>query len=149
MNDRAPELIAIDHDEHHAAHVGTTADGRQFFLTTPFEPAVGGNPGSEFIALYVFDRAGKLVEAKIENLGPRATLSQEKLEALRAQWLRGLGGIELGRIEVRPFAIEKFGSVFGLVPLEPEDPDDPWVVEAQPGNFMSFYEPWDSGEYDT
>lgn len=149
MLNGAPELIAINHDDYHAQHVGTTSNGSQFFLTTPFEPAIGANPGSEFISLYVFDRAGQLIESKIENLGPRATMSHQKREALRDQWLRDLGGITLGRIEVRPFVIEKFGSTFGLVPREPEEPGDPWAVEVQPGNYMAFFEPWDSGEYDT
>ena len=36
MSER-PELIAIDHDDYHAEHVGRLPDGRQFFLTTPFE----------------------------------------------------------------------------------------------------------------
>jgi hypothetical protein len=24
-----------------------------------------------------------------------------------------------------------------------------WAVEVQPGNYMAFFEPWDSGDYDT
>ena len=24
-----------------------------------------------------------------------------------------------------------------------------WAVEMMPGNYMAFFEPWDSGEYDT
>jgi len=24
-----------------------------------------------------------------------------------------------------------------------------WAVELQPGNYMAFFEPWDSGDYDT
>jgi len=32
---------------------------------------------------------------------------------------------------------------------EPERENDPWVVEMEPGNYMVFFEPWDSGEYDT
>jgi hypothetical protein len=33
--------------------------------------------------------------------------------------------------------------------MPPEDEDDEWAVEMQPGNYMAFYEPWDSGDYDT
>lgn len=149
MSHTAPELIAINHDDYHAEHVGTTSDGRQFFLTTPFEPALGTNPGCEFIALYLFDSSGRLVDSKIENLGPRATMSHEKRESLRDQWLVELGRITHERIEVRPFSIQKFGSTFGLVPREPEEPGDSWAVEIQPGNYMAFFEPWDSGEYET
>ena len=31
----------------------------------------------------------------------------------------------------------------------PESEDDGWWVELQPGNYMAFHEPRDSGEYDT
>nr|BFE57442.1 hypothetical protein GCM10020063_019680 [Dactylosporangium thailandense] len=30
-----------------------------------------------------------------------------------------------------------------------EDGGDPWWVELEPGNYMAFSSPWDSGEYDT
>jgi hypothetical protein len=144
MSPSPPENIALDPDEYHAEFVGHTTDGRQFFLTTPFEP-----DGREFIALYLFDSAGKLIEARIEDLGPRATLDHERRRGLRDEWLRGLGPVERDRIEVAPFAVEWFGLEFGLVPRAPEEADDPWTVEVQPGNYMAFFEPWDSGVYDT
>src|SRR5262245_47547333 len=50
-----PSVIAIEHDDHHARHVGRTVDGRQFLVTTPFIPADRGHPGREFIAVYIFD----------------------------------------------------------------------------------------------
>jgi hypothetical protein len=31
----------------------------------------------------------------------------------------------------------------------PEDDDDRWWVTIEPGDYMAFTEPWDSGEYDT
>lgn len=69
-----PDLIAIEHDDYHAEHVGQTADGKQFFLTTPFVPSStggggGGGGGGEYIALYLFDTAGNLLEARIDELG--------------------------------------------------------------------------------
>jgi hypothetical protein len=145
----SPELITIDHDEHHAEFVGRCTDGRQFFLTTPFVPAVGGRIGSEFIALYTFDQQGNLLEAKIHDFGPRASLNHEERIRLRDQWLNELGKKKFDRIEVRPFELERFGERFGLVIRVPEEDDDVWAVEAQPGNYMAFFEPWDSGEYDT
>jgi hypothetical protein len=65
------------------------------------------------------------------------------------QHLSGLGDVVFDRIEVKPFSVDKFGRRFGLIPREPEDDGDPWVVEMMPGNYMAFFEPWDSGEYDT
>ena len=146
-----PDLIAIDHNDYHANHVGRTADGRQFFLTTPFVPAsaVGANNGNEFVALYLFDEVGKLLDAIIDEFGPRATMNEEGRRRVYEQRLRELGNVTFERIEVAPFAVERFDTTFGLVPREPEDEEDCWAVEVQPGNYMAFFEPWDSGDYDT
>jgi hypothetical protein len=148
MDDGAPKLITIDHDDYSAKYVGRTADGRQFILTTPFEPAMDG-PGAEFLALYLFDDAGKLLDAKIENLGPRATMDEDRRVQLRDQWLAELGDVNYERVEVAPFSVTRFDIEFGLIVREPEDEEDVWAVEMQPGNYMAFFEPWDSGEYDT
>ena len=149
MVDGPPDIIAINHDDYRAEYVGRTANGMQFILTTPFEPASSGHKGSEFSALYLFDTKGELVEAKIEDFGPRTTLDHEKLREVRDRWLQELGQVTYDRVEVAPFALERFGTTFGLVLREPEEEDDPWAVEMQPGNYMAFFEPWDSGDYDT
>jgi hypothetical protein len=149
MPDAPPALIAINHDDYYAEHVGRTADGRQFFLTTPFEPAIGGRAGSEFVALYLFDQAGRLLEARIDDFGPRATLDDERCRTLYEQRLQELGNVTFGRIVVAPFAIKRFDTTFGLVLRQPEAEGDVWAVEAQPGNYMAFFKPWDSGDYDT
>ncbi len=151
MPEGAPDLVAIDRDDYHAKHVGRTEDGRQFFLSTPFEPAseVGASDGGEFVALYLFDAAGKLLEARLDEFGPRATMNDDERRRVYQQCLQELGDITFERIEVAPFAVERFGTTFGLVPREPECEDDQWSVEAQPGNYMAFFEPWDSGDYDT
>ncbi|HOW77749.1 MAG TPA: hypothetical protein PK959_17845 [Candidatus Competibacteraceae bacterium] len=144
-----PDLIAIDHDDYHASHVGRTKVGSQFFLTTPFVPATGGRAGREFVALYVFDAHGRFREARIDDLGTRAEFDEQRVRSVFDQRLAELGPVEYCRIEVQPFQIEQFGITFGLVPRPPEAEDGEWWVEAQPGNFMAFHEPWDSGEYDT
>ncbi len=144
-----PSLIAIDHDDYHANGVGQTEDGRQFFLTTPFVPNLGDNPGRDFIALYLFDDTGDFLEARINDLGPRATLDKERASELYQNRLSELGPVTYGRIEIAPFQVERFGVTFGLIPREPDDEDDPVYVELLPGNYMAFCEPWDSGEYDT
>ena len=150
MAGRPPELVAINHDDYHAEHIGQTADGRQFFLTTPFVPAFGDSePGCELVALYLFDAEGGLLEAKIDSLGPRDTMDDETREAIRDRYLTDLGEVTFERIEVRPFAIERFGMQFGLIASEVEGDPGVWTVELLPGNYMAFWEPWDSGDYDT
>ncbi len=146
---RKPSLIAIDHDDDQACYIGKTADKRQFFLTTPFIPARGINGGREFVALYLFDMKGKFLEAKIDDLGSRAELNEKKIQKIREKRLHDLGKHEFCRIEIKPFTVEKFKTVFGLIPRAPEEKGDDWWVEAEPGNYMAFQEPWDSGEYDS
>ncbi len=149
MSTTPPTLVAIDHDDYHAEHVGRTADGRQFFLTTPFEPAINGSQGCEFVALYTFDQAGALLNAEIDSFGPRTAMDQGARMKLYEQRLKSLGAVSLERIEVAPFSVERFGANFGLVLRHPEEEGDPWAVEVLPGNYIAFFEPWDSGEYDT
>jgi hypothetical protein len=149
MNSQPPTLIAIDHDDYYAEYVGRTRDGRQFFITSPFIPALNDEPGREFLALYLFDRKGKFLEARIDDLGTRKDLDADRARSLRAKRLDELQPFDYGRIQVQPFQLERFGTTFGLVPRPPEDGQDGWWVELLPGNYMAFHEPWDSGEYDT
>lgn len=144
-----PKLIALDHDDYHAEYVGHTNDGKQFFLTTPFVPATGSEPGCEFIALYVFDKSGNLETATIDNLGPRETMNQESRVARRDEMLRSLGEVKNKRIKIVPFTFERFGVEFGFIPQPPEEDGDDWCVIVEPGNVMCFWPPWSSGEYDT
>lgn len=149
MSSAPPELIAIDHDDYHAAYVGRTADDRQFFLTFPFVAATDDHPGDQFLALFLFDGEGRLLEARIDALGSRADLDDEARLELHGQRLRELGTVTFERIVVAPFSVDRFGVQFGLILCPSEDEDDSWWVELHPGNYMAFHEPWDSGEYDT
>lgn len=144
-----PRLFAIDRDDYHAEHVGRTPAGQQFFLTTPFEPAAGSAAGCEFVALYLFDQQGLLIDAKIDSVGPRAAMNDEARKSLYAQRLAELGQVSFRRIEIAPFSVERFGTTFGLVLREPDEDVADWTVEAEPGDYMAFFAPWDSGEYDT
>jgi len=144
-----PKTVALDHDDYAAERGGRTKDGRQFFLTTPFVPAMGDEPGREFIALYVFDAAGQLRSATIDDLGPRATMDEPARVARRDALLASFGPVKHQRIKVAPFRVEMFGVAFGLIPQPPEEPGEDWSVIAEPGNYMCFWPPWTSGEYDT
>lgn len=141
--------VAIDPDDYHARDVGWTSNDRQFFLTTPFEPAIGGSLGCEYLALYVFDSAGLLVDSQIMTLGVRDTFDEDEAQEKYAMLKASLGVVEHRRVELEPFHVEYDGKKFGLILREPEDDDDCYAVEVQPGNYMAFFEPWDSGDYDT
>jgi hypothetical protein len=102
----------------------------------------------EFIALFTFDRSGYLLEAHIDALGLRDELDPEHAEKVFQQRLLELGPITYGSIQIFPFQVEKFGVVFGLIPRQlPKD--GIWEVTLEPGNYMSFKAPWDSGIYET
>jgi hypothetical protein len=42
-----------------------------------------------------------------------------------------------------------FGVEFGFIPQPPGEPGEDWSVTVEPGNYMCFWPPWTSGEYDT
>lgn len=144
-----PTRIAINHDDYKAKHVGHTADGRQFFLTMPFDTGTEAAGGArEFVALYIFDAAGTFLEAKIDAVGGGAQTDPTVGKTVYATRLRQLGKVTFDRIVVAPFSVMRFHTTFGLVADEPAG-DGNWWVTAQPGNYMAFAAPWDSGVYDT
>jgi hypothetical protein len=77
-----PKIIAIEHDDHHASHIGSLPDGRQFFLTTPFVPAMDSEAGREFVALFLFDKRGSFLEARIDDMGVPAVYSSSGSQSL-------------------------------------------------------------------
>lgn len=149
MAKRAPKLVALEHDDHSAEYVGRTADGRQFFLTTPFVPATGGDSGREFVALYLFEAGGGLLEAKIEDMGPRDGVDEAPRLAVRDELVASLGEVTYGRVRIALFRVERFGVEFGFIARPPEEPDEDWCVTVEPGDYMCFWPPWTSGDYDT
>ena len=77
-----PNTVTLGHDDYSARYVGRTADGRQFFLTNPFVPAIGGNSGREFLALYLFD-------AYQQAIAPQTAAGDYAREVLEEAYRRG------------------------------------------------------------
>jgi hypothetical protein len=146
-----PKTLTVANDDDVARYVGRTTDGRQFFLTTPFVPASdrAGIPGREFLALYTFDQTGQLVDTVIDDLGTRANLDEAACAARREALLRSLGPLRYCSIQIAPFAVRRFGVDFGFIPRPPEEEGDDYCVIVEPGDYMCFWPPWTSGEYDT
>jgi hypothetical protein len=145
----APEVVLLMHDQWDARFVGRTSDRRQFFLTTPFVPVSQSTQGNEFVALYTFDLKGHLLEAKIDELGPRTSLDKALRKQICQRRLEELGEVSFREVGIRPFLIEREGIAFGLIPRPPADSDEEWSATIEPGNYMSFSPPWDHGRYDT
>ena len=116
-----PARIPIAHDDRHASRIGHLKDGRQFLVTTPFVPALGSDPGREFIAVCVFGADGALSEARIDDLGVTAEVVEDAAHALLERRMAELGELSFGDIEVQPFSVERFGTPFGLIPQPPFD----------------------------
>jgi hypothetical protein len=156
----APEKFPILHDDYHAKYTGRLADGSQFFLSSAFDPAIGGGVRREFVVLYLFNSNGALYDDRIDELGPlwegvrgrvpvgNKLPANDVIDRTIEQRLAELGEFTFGDIEIRPFEIERFGLRFGFIAMAPEEEGEDWCVEFHPGNFMAFYPPWD-GEYDT
>ncbi len=89
------------------------------------------------------------MEFVIDSSGPRGSFSEQDRKEKYFSRLSELGDIEYCPIDVKPFSVEKYGVELGLITREPEDEEDVWAAELLPGNYMAFFEPWDSGEYDT
>lgn len=138
MESQRPEILRIDHDDYHAKHIGVAADGQQFFLTTPFEPATGDQAGCEYIALFKFDMEGNIVDSTIKSLGPRATLNEEEARETYSSLLDSLGEVDCCGIDIKPFSVNYNGTDIGLIVREPEEDEDVYAVELLPGNYMAF-----------
>lgn len=141
-----PITISIRLDNYYASRIGKTESGHQFFNTDLFVPALGDNPGNEYLATFLFNMTGELVGSIVEEFGPRQQIDPKVLLEVKAKHLSDLGSTMFCDIKVRPFVVEHFGQLMGLIPHKS---NEVWTVELLPGNFMSFREPWNSGDYDT
>jgi hypothetical protein len=128
-----------------AYNVGSLSDRRLFLVDSQLEFASGVT--RDFVCTFIFDEDGRLVGHLIELLGDRGAYPWENCGRLISRHLAALGDRALGEIWVRPFRVRSHGTVFGLIPRRVRTGE--WRVEFMPGNTLSFYPPWDAGEYDT
>lgn len=142
----SPERITIVPDDYHVEYAGTAEDGRRFFITTPFVPGSLGGGGNEFVATFFWKSDGDYDSMDVQEFGPRDSMDRGAREAAIAKHISDLGKYELEEIVVAPFSDEAFGTKFGFIPQEFEGTV---TVNLMPGDAVAFYEPWDSGEYDT
>ncbi len=104
-------------------------------------------PTRDFICTFWFDDDGNLVQHRIDELGVREGYDRSAAENIWNAHLSDVGELDPAPFWVRPFSVEFAGFSFGLIPREMDEEE--WQVTFEPGNTMAFYEPWDSGEYDT
>jgi hypothetical protein len=141
----APEKIRLIPDGWHIRNVGQLSDGRLFFVDSQLDSVAGIT--RDFVCTFLFDRDGHLVGHSIELIGARGKYPDGSVADALSRHLMALGRRTPTDIWVRPFSVQSSEAMFGLVPRRTESGE--WRVEFMPGNTLSFYPPWEAGEYDT
>jgi len=141
----SPEKVRLIPDAWHIRNVGRLSDGRLYFVDSQLDYDSGST--RDFVCTFLFGADGSLVEHSIELIGTRGSYPDGSVgDALK----RHLQALDVGMptdIWVRPFSIDNNGAIFGLIPRRTKAGE--WRVEFMPGNTLSFYPPWEAGEYDT
>ena len=145
MTDGAPEKIKLIPDDWHMQHVGRLDDGRLFRVDGQLDPIGGAT--KDFVCTFIFNRDGRLTGHSIGLVGMRGSYPSGKVEEALKRHLASLRDQTFADIWARPFSVKNNGTVFKLIPRRTEDGE--WRVEFMPGNTLSFYPPWEAGEYDT
>jgi hypothetical protein len=145
MPNAAPEKIRLIPDNWHIKHVGRLVDRRLFWVNAQLDP--GGGITKDFVCTFVFDEDGHLTDHSIELVGMRGSYSSGGVTSAMDQHLAALGDHVVADIWIRPFSVASNNAVFGLIPRHTGNGE--WRVEFMPGNTLSFYPPWEAGEYDT
>lgn len=158
MTPGKPDKIRLVPDDYHISHAGTLADGRLFWVTQQLD--FSQDVTRDYVCTFIFDADGNLVDHTIDSLGFRGTYPDGQTREIYEKHLAVLGDYEIANIWIRLFEVAVDDVVIGLIPVAPEefmeegdDPEDldedDWRVEFMPGNTLSFYPPWEDGEYDT
>jgi hypothetical protein len=145
MLNAIPEKIRLIPDDWHILHVGRLVDGRLFWVDSQLDPAGGAT--KDFVCTFIFGQDGRLMEHSIELIGVRDSYPERSVAKAIDRHVAALGDHSATDIWVRPFSVESNSAVFGLIPRQTDGGE--WRVEFMPGNTLSFYAPWEAGEYDT
>jgi hypothetical protein len=142
----APERVLLVPDDYHLANCGQAADGR--FVLIASQMIWDGASTTDFVCTFRFDTDGRLVAHRIDRIGVRGRDGENDFAATIADHIQSAGPLDAVEFSVRPFSVTEHGAPFGLI-AEQHDETGEWTVTFQPGNTMAFFEPWDSGDYDT
>ena len=140
--------LVLKPDQFLNRHVGAEADGTLFWLTFSFDTWYGTDGDEHDLALlYRFEPDGELKSYQVERLGRRGDLSRTTVEAVTERLLATLDAPTVRPIRMRPFEKEWDLLDLGLVSRGEDSPGDV-VIDAEPGAYMTFCEPWD-GRYES
>lgn len=150
----APERFTIVPDDYHVPYAGTAEDGRKFFLSDELfdHGARNGKKASGFVGLFLWEADGSFDEVRVDPVArqddvPPGQAASAGADDLVAERLRQLGDYTLEPITVEPFTTEVDGVTFGWEVGQYDD--GTWFITIAPGDFISYYEPFDGLQYDT
>jgi hypothetical protein len=147
---QAPERFTIVPDDYHVPYAGTAGDGRKFFLSDELFASDGD--GSAYVGLFLWNADGTYDDVKVDIATRPAGLPDGQAGSAAAQdlvdaRLEELGDYVLEPIEVEPFTATVNGVTFGWKVGQYDD--GTYYINISPGDFISYYEPFDGLEYDT
>ncbi len=117
MTWKAPEKIHLVPDEWHLERVGVLPDGRLIYQETQVGHDPQASTWRDYVVSYVFDPDGHLVEDLVTLVGVQGEYSEADLDAATKAHSARFGQFDIRDIWVRPFAIQRHGLEFGLVPV--------------------------------
>ena len=143
------QKIRLIPDRYHLTDVGQLADGNNYWIDIQLNPE--GRDTRDFIATYIFDADGELIEFQIIDLGLRSDPNALSARAVIKEESDRIGAKENSDFWVSPFAVKTHGLVFGLVVRDRQkgELEGFQAVDAMPGWTIMFYPPWEDGLYDT
>lgn len=136
-------------DSFHLTDVGELNDGNYYWIDRQL--VSDGTDTRDFVAVYLFDPQGNLINSEIIDRGLRSDPNKIPLEDVFDRVSKRIGVKRRTDFWVYPFSVAAFGQKFGLVVRERQEGerDGFQAVDAMPGFTLMFYPPWIDGLYDT
>lgn len=143
------EAILMTTDDYHLKHFGKADDGLILWMGSQLKYDKKDQDTTDYIFKFLFDTSGELVSSDIQTVGARKVIKPEIFSNRLNALISANAILGPASAMIKTFTVIHEGIEFGLIPRVPEDDEDVWAVEFMPGNTMAFFEPFDSGDYDT
>lgn len=144
-----PTKIRLVTDEYHLEGLGKLSDDTYFLMSSQLHRDWHAETTTDYICKFLFNSNGDLIDHKIVKIGIRGKYKDADGVKEYVKLAPAKGTYEDADISIKPFSVLFDGIEFGFILRTPEDEEEIWAVEFMPGNTMAFFEPWDSGVYDT
>ncbi len=141
----SPEKVRLVTDDYHLNHFGHSETGDIVWITSQLSSE--SRTTTDFICTFRFDNQGNLRDHRIDKLGFRGEYDEGEARKVFSDHLATAGPLTPANVMLSVFSVSAYGHDFGLVAQH--DDETGWSVKFQPGDTMAFFEPWDSGDYDT